>query len=117
MSHLREEYDRLLDFMQRTKKGEQVNVQEMLLSNQNLFAGLQVAIEKGSLEEKEEALQLFRQILAVFTEEGKGQFRKAGISEKEMELGSKASFLSSEQKNLIEKVECKLQKVKEDLKT
>ena len=107
IENLKLEYKGIIASLQ---EGKATALKQSLEGNQRFFSGIKELLQKGSLEEKKEAFQLFTQAIALF------------LDQMQKNNGQEASFdkvlasLTPEQSALFEKAKEDLAKIKEDLK-
>jgi hypothetical protein len=106
---IREDYRKILEFIKRAEKNQPIDLKEMLKTNLHLFLSMKDTFEKGSEEEKKEALYILSEVFTLFMNESKKMKEKNGASDADiMAVGENPNFFTPEQWKII-------QEAKEDM--
>jgi hypothetical protein len=105
-------------FMEHGKNIEKnpLGMKETLDLNKDLFAKMKSVFEKGSDQERKEALQLFEEVTKFLEDQAKVLSQKSIFSEKALHMLSKTpSMFSPEQWEIMQKINAELPKLQKEV--
>lgn len=81
---IRKQFDKLYRHFSGQGKGQKVNFEEMMSDTALFFEKVQIELEKGSPEEKQELLDMMEKMYKKLNEESERISKEAGMSEQEL---------------------------------
>jgi len=81
---LKDEFNRLMQIFHEGAEGKQINLDEVFRQSIEFFQHLKVQIEKGTPEEKKEAMMMMSQMYTRMMEETKKITERSGLSEEQL---------------------------------
>lgn len=106
---LKDEYKRLMNLFAQGAEGQPINLEEVFKQSLAFFDHLNVQLQKGSAEEKKEALMMMSEMYTQMMQETKKICEKTGMSEEQLASYSEnPSNFSPEQWNAIQEARQKM---------
>ncbi len=106
---LKEEFNRLMNLFAQGAEGQPINLEEIFKQSLAFFEHLNVQLEKGSQDEKKEALMMMSEMYTQMMQETKKICEKTGMTEEQLSTyAENPSNFSSEQWNSIQEAKEKM---------
>jgi hypothetical protein len=106
---LKDEFNRLMNLFAQGAEGQPINLEEVFKQSLAFFDHLNVQVQKGSQEEKKEALMMMSEMYTQMMQETKKICEKTGMSEEQLaNYAENPSNFSPEQWNSIQEARQKM---------